>query len=54
MAKFTYKAVKSGGGETTGSKDVKDRFELAEELRKQGYTLISYQEEKSGGSSLVT
>lgn len=51
MTKFTYKAVKSGGEETTGTKDVKDRFELAEELRKQGYTLTSYKEEKSGGSS---
>lgn len=49
MAKFTYKAVKAGGGETSGTKDVKDRFELAEELRKQGYTLTFYKEEKAGG-----
>ena len=53
MTKFTYKAVKAGGEETAGSKDVKDRFELAEELRKQGYTLTSYQEEKGGKSSFV-
>ena len=49
MTKFSYRAVKAGGEEISGSKDAKDRYELAEELRKQGYTLTSYKEEKAGG-----
>ncbi|MEK7090141.1 MAG: type II secretion system F family protein [Patescibacteria group bacterium] len=53
MAKFSYKAVNAAGQETSGAKDAKDRFELAEELRKQGYTLTSFKEEKGGGGSFV-
>ena len=54
MTLFSYKAVRAGGEELTGSKDAKDRYKLAEDLRKQGYTLTHYEEKKSGEGSFIS
>lgn len=44
--KFKYKAKKITGEETEGELDAKDRFELAKDLKAEGYMLTSYKEEK--------
>ena len=45
MPKFKYKAKKITGEETEGVKEASDRFELARDLRQEGYILISSGEE---------
>ncbi len=49
MPKFKYKAKKISGEETEGFREVTDRFELARDLRKEGYILISSGEEGNRG-----
>ena len=43
---FTYYAKKISGEEVSGEMEVKDRFELALNLRQKGYTLVSFKEKK--------
>ncbi len=45
MPKFNYKAKKLTGEEIEGVKEAGDKFELAREMRQDGYTLISAEEE---------
>ncbi len=45
MPKFKYKAKKMTGEEIEGLKEAGDRFELAREMRQDGYILISAEEE---------
>ena len=49
MPKFKYKAKKITGEETEGFREAADRFELARDLRKEGYILISSGEEGKAG-----
>ncbi|PIR58158.1 MAG: hypothetical protein COU71_00190 [Parcubacteria group bacterium CG10_big_fil_rev_8_21_14_0_10_38_31] len=44
--KFTYKAKKITGEESSGEIEAKDRFELAKDLKADGYILTSYKEKK--------
>ncbi len=41
MTLFTYRARDKTGGESSGTRDARDRFELARVLRREGYTLVS-------------
>ncbi len=50
MPKFKYKAKKITGEETEGFSEAADRFELARDLRKEGFILISSGEEGKAGS----
>ena len=45
MPIFKYKAKKMTGEETEGAKEAEDKFELARELKKEGYIIISSEEE---------
>ena len=45
MPKFKYKAKKMSGEEAEGVSEVADKYELARNLRKDGYILISFEEE---------
>ena len=49
MALFNYKAVDKEGRETSGQMPAKDKFELYHLLKKDGSTVISAEEVKSGG-----
>ncbi|MEK9186414.1 MAG: type II secretion system F family protein [Patescibacteria group bacterium] len=49
---FNYIAEKSNGEEINGTMEAKDRFELAQTLRKQGYAVISVKEKARARSSL--
>ena len=51
MTIFSYVAKKISGEETRGTKDAKDKFDLAKILRRDGYDLISYAEVKVAGAS---
>jgi len=48
--KFTYKAKKITGEESEGEIEAKDRFELAKDLKVEGYVLTSYKEKKEAQS----
>ena len=47
MAVFAYAAKSLSGQEQKGSREARDKFELARSLREEGYVLISAKEEKS-------
>ena len=49
---FNYLAEKANGEEINGTMEAKDRFELAQTLRKQGYAVISVKEKARARSSL--
>ena len=44
MPIFKYKAKKMTGEETEGAKEAEDKFELARELKKEGYIIVSSEE----------
>lgn len=46
MPTFSYRAKKISGEEITGLIEAPSRFRLAEQLRKDGYILVSYKEKK--------
>ncbi|OGF90257.1 hypothetical protein A3I27_01345 [Candidatus Giovannonibacteria bacterium RIFCSPLOWO2_02_FULL_43_11b] len=46
MPVFTYAAKNMAGEEQKGSREAKDKFELAKTLRGEGYTLISAEEKR--------
>ncbi len=50
--KFIYKAKKITGEEIKGEAEAKDRFNLAKDLKAEGYILISHKEKKEGRSFL--
>ena len=45
MPVYNYEAKSFSGEEQTGSREVKDKFELAKSLREEGYILVSVTEE---------
>lgn len=51
MTLFSYVAKKISGEETRGTRDAKDKFDLAKMLRREDYNLISYAEVKEAGVS---
>jgi len=50
MATFAYTAKNLSGKEMTGTRDARDKFDLAKSLRDQGYTLVFANEIKKGAS----
>ncbi|MBI5045548.1 MAG: type II secretion system F family protein [Candidatus Niyogibacteria bacterium] len=51
MTLFSYTAKKISGEETHGTKDAKDKFDLAKMLRCDGYSLIAYAEIEAAKSA---
>src|SRR3989344_1190163 len=48
MAVYSYAAKSLAGEELKGSREAKDKFELAKSLREEGYVLISAEEAQAG------
>ncbi|MCH7882917.1 type II secretion system F family protein [Patescibacteria group bacterium] len=52
MSTFIYKAKKISGEEVESRREAVDRFDLARQLRKEGYFLVSYKKERVKGAGL--